>query len=171
MYKWPGAPRTCGGLMKSTRSHWTFYANVDSAENLLALAKQIDAKLAALEEKFGKKPNIVFIFIDDMGYGDIGPFGSMVNKTPELDRMAKEAPLFRDTDDGASSFRVTHVLSRPGSRWSEWKPHRSSSPTSGLRRSFSDGIVTITISGATPGVLFDSAGFTASVSESAPRER
>ena len=35
-------------------------------------------------------PNFVFIFIDDMGYGDIGPFGSTRNKTPNLDRMAKE---------------------------------------------------------------------------------
>jgi len=37
-----------------------------------------------------KKPNFVMIFIDDMGYGDIGPFGSKVNKTPNLDRMAQE---------------------------------------------------------------------------------
>ncbi len=36
------------------------------------------------------KPNIVLIFIDDMGYGDIGPFGSKVNRTPQLDRMARE---------------------------------------------------------------------------------
>ena len=36
------------------------------------------------------KPNIVLIFIDDMGYGDIGPFGSKKNRTPNLDRMAKE---------------------------------------------------------------------------------
>lgn len=35
------------------------------------------------------KPNIVFIFIDDMGYGDIGPFGNTVNQTPNLDRMAQ----------------------------------------------------------------------------------
>jgi len=35
------------------------------------------------------KPNVVIIFIDDMGYGDIGPFGSS-RKTPHLDRMAKE---------------------------------------------------------------------------------
>ena len=38
----------------------------------------------------GKQPNFVMIFIDDMGYGDIGPFGSKVNKTPHLDRMAQE---------------------------------------------------------------------------------
>jgi len=36
------------------------------------------------------KPNIVVILIDDMGYGDIGPFGSKLNRTPNLDRMASE---------------------------------------------------------------------------------
>jgi arylsulfatase A len=35
-------------------------------------------------------PNFVIIFIDDMGYGDIGPFGSELNETPNLDRMAEE---------------------------------------------------------------------------------
>lgn len=34
------------------------------------------------------KPNFVVILIDDMGYGDIGPFGSKVDRTPNLDRMA-----------------------------------------------------------------------------------
>ncbi len=37
-----------------------------------------------------EKPNIVLIFIDDMGYGDIGPFGSTKNRTPNLDKMAHE---------------------------------------------------------------------------------
>lgn len=36
------------------------------------------------------KPNIVIVFIDDMGYGDIGPFGATKQKTPNLDRMAGE---------------------------------------------------------------------------------
>ena len=36
------------------------------------------------------KPNLVVILIDDMGYGDIGPFGSKVNRTPHLDRMSRE---------------------------------------------------------------------------------
>jgi arylsulfatase A-like enzyme len=36
------------------------------------------------------KPNIVVIFIDDLGYGDIGPFGATVQRTPNLDRMAAE---------------------------------------------------------------------------------
>ena len=36
------------------------------------------------------KPNIVVIFIDDLGYADIGPFGATKQKTPNLDRMAAE---------------------------------------------------------------------------------
>ena len=40
------------------------------------------------------KPNIVLILIDDMGYGDIGPFGSTKNRTPCLDRMAGEGMKF-----------------------------------------------------------------------------
>ncbi len=36
------------------------------------------------------KPNIVLIFVDDLGYADIGPFGSKLHHTPNLDRMAAE---------------------------------------------------------------------------------
>ncbi len=36
------------------------------------------------------KPNFIFINIDDLGYADIGPFGSKLNRTPHLDRMAAE---------------------------------------------------------------------------------
>jgi arylsulfatase A-like enzyme len=36
------------------------------------------------------KPNFVIIFIDDLGYGDIGPYGATKQKTPNLDRMAAE---------------------------------------------------------------------------------
>ena len=39
-------------------------------------------------------PNIVFIFADDLGYGDLGCYGSKI-PTPNIDRMAKEGMLFR----------------------------------------------------------------------------
>src|SRR5438874_1820093 len=37
-----------------------------------------------------EKPNFIIIIIDDMGYADIAPFGSKLNRTPNLDRMAAE---------------------------------------------------------------------------------
>lgn len=38
-------------------------------------------------------PNFVIINIDDLGYADIGPFGSTLNRTPHLDCMAKEGRM------------------------------------------------------------------------------
>ncbi len=43
-----------------------------------------------------RSPNIVVIFIDDMGYADIGPFGAQGYATPNLDRMAAEGMKFTD---------------------------------------------------------------------------
>lgn len=49
-------------------------------------------------------PNIVLIFVDDLGYGDVGPFGSTTHKTPHLDKMAAEGMKF-------TSFYATPVCS------------------------------------------------------------
>lgn len=43
-----------------------------------------------------RPPNIVLIFMDDMGYGDIGSFGAKGYETPNLDRMAGEGVKFTD---------------------------------------------------------------------------
>ena len=43
-----------------------------------------------------KLPNIVIIFIDDMGYNDVGCFGAPKIKTPHIDRMAEKGMRFTD---------------------------------------------------------------------------
>ena len=43
-----------------------------------------------------RKPNIILIYMDDMGYSDIGCFGSTKNRTPVLDQMAQEGMRFTD---------------------------------------------------------------------------
>jgi len=48
------------------------------------------ANFAPLRAAETAKPNFVIIFIDDLGYADIGPFGATKQKTPHLDRMAAE---------------------------------------------------------------------------------
>ena len=42
----------------------------------------------------GRLPNIIIIFCDDLGYGDVGVFGAKGFKTPNLDRMAAEGCKF-----------------------------------------------------------------------------
>lgn len=52
------------------------------------------------------KPNIIFIYTDDLGYGDLGCYGSKVNRTPNLDRLAENGMRFTD-------FYSTASLSSP----------------------------------------------------------
>lgn len=43
-----------------------------------------------------RSPNFVIVFIDDMGYADIGSFGAQGYQTPHLDQMAREGRIFTD---------------------------------------------------------------------------
>ena len=52
------------------------------------------------------RPNFIIIFCDDLGYADIGPFGSDKHRTPSLDRMAEEGRKF-------TSFYVTSGVCSP----------------------------------------------------------
>ncbi|MEM7146265.1 MAG: arylsulfatase [Verrucomicrobiota bacterium] len=48
------------------------------------------------------KPNVIFILADDLGYGDLGIFGSKQIKTPNLDRLAKQGLILTDFYAGAT---------------------------------------------------------------------
>jgi len=59
-------------------------------KTILTLLSLLIAACPAISAAADPKPNIVIIFIDDMGYADIGAFGATKQKTPNLDKMAKE---------------------------------------------------------------------------------
>jgi arylsulfatase len=48
-----------------------------------------------------RKPNIVFILADDLGYGDLGSYGQKKIRTPHLDRMAAEGMRFTQFYSGS----------------------------------------------------------------------
>ena len=60
--------------------------------SLLALAAQAAAT----------PPNIVLIFADDLGYGDLGCYGATKLKTPNIDRLAAEGRRFTDAHSSAA---------------------------------------------------------------------
>ncbi|MDE2731854.1 MAG: sulfatase [Bacteroidota bacterium] len=54
------------------------------------------AALGACRQSTATGPNIVFIFADDLGYNDLGCYGSETIRTPHLDRLAAEGLRFTD---------------------------------------------------------------------------
>ena len=48
------------------------------------------------------RPNLIVIFCDDLGYGDLGSFGHPTIRTPHLDRMAREGQKWTDFYSAAS---------------------------------------------------------------------
>jgi arylsulfatase A-like enzyme len=50
-----------------------------------------------------EKPNVVIIYSDDIGYGDIGVYGAELIPTPNIDRLASEGIRFTDGHCGAST--------------------------------------------------------------------
>ena len=59
--------------------------------------QQVSERLEALERRFGRKPNILFILADDIGYTELGSYGGGKVRgapTPNLDRMAAEGMRF-----------------------------------------------------------------------------
>ena len=75
-----------------------FYAYQQHNRDAWAAAdRQVDQKLAALRQQFGKRPNIIYILTDDIGWGELGWQGGGKHRgtpTPSLDRMAHEGMRF-----------------------------------------------------------------------------
>ena len=54
------------------------------------------------ETSKGKSPNIILIFVDDLGYGDLSCFGHPTIRTPNIDKMAAEGMRFTQFYVGAN---------------------------------------------------------------------
>jgi arylsulfatase A-like enzyme len=70
--------------------------------------------LAAAATTPARPPNIIFILADDMGYGDIGPFGQKKIHTPNLDVMARQGTRFTDFYPGAAVCAPTRCCLMTG---------------------------------------------------------
>lgn len=51
---------------------------------------------AGASAQTARRPNIVFILADDLGYGDLGCYGNPVNRTPHIDKLAAQGVKYTD---------------------------------------------------------------------------
>lgn len=62
----------------------------------LAITLTLLSLTAALPSADASGPNIIVIFCDDLGYGDLGCYGSTKNRTPHVDQLSRDGMMFTD---------------------------------------------------------------------------
>lgn len=69
----------------------------------------------------GRKPNIILLFIDDMGWSDLSCFGNRDAATPNVDRMAREGIAFEQFYVNAPICSPSRVAISTGTYPQRWK--------------------------------------------------
>lgn len=59
--------------------------------------------LCAKDKPTQQTPNVIIIYGDDVGYGDVGAYGAKLIPTPNIDKLAKESLMFTDGHAAAST--------------------------------------------------------------------
>lgn len=96
------------------------------------------ASVAALAPE-SARPNFIFILIDDLGYSDLGCYGSKFYRTPNLDRLAAQGMKFTDAYAAGpvcSPTRASILTGKYPARLhlTDWLPGRADGPGQRLSR-------------------------------------
>ena len=96
-----------------TRRKFLKYAGAGAAA--FALPKWLQAaQAAATTTGGGRKPNIIFILTDDLGWAELGCCGNTFNETPHLDRLACQGMRFTDAYSAAPVCSPTRAAFMTG---------------------------------------------------------
>jgi len=86
------------GEFWNMQGHWVWNETVKSLKlksvSIIVLLVSILVLLGGYANKANEKPNVIVIFIDDMGYADLSCFGNPVVKTPNIDALAQQGIKF-----------------------------------------------------------------------------
>jgi arylsulfatase A-like enzyme len=87
----------------------------------------------------GVRPNIVFIMADDLGYGDLGCYGSRTIATPHLDRMAREGTRFTHAYSGSPVCAPSRCVLLTGLHTGHARIRDNNPRVGGTREAFAGG--------------------------------
>jgi arylsulfatase A len=95
------------------------------------------AQLTSVQAAEAKRPNIVFILIDDLGWADVGCFGSKYYQTPNIDRLAGQGMRFTDAYAACAVCSPTRASIMTGKyparlHLTDWIAGEGDSPTHAL---------------------------------------
>ncbi len=76
---------------------------------------------ALVPQEKPSKPNILFVFIDDMGYGDLSCYGNSAIQTPNIDRLAHEGIRFTQFYANSPVCSPSRVAMTTGQYPARWK--------------------------------------------------
>ena len=79
-----------------------------TARTLAPVVLALAALPARADDPKPPRPNFVLINVDDLGYADVGPFGSKINRTPHLDRMTRERGFLADPNVSPVAVWLQH---------------------------------------------------------------
>src|SRR5437868_15117432 len=104
---------------------------------LLFIALAAQSAEAAAENP--PRPNVILILMDDLGWADIGCYGSTFYKTPNIDRLASQGMRFTDAYAAASICSPTRASILTGKyparlHLTDWLPGRADKPSQMLLR-------------------------------------
>lgn len=61
---------------------------------LVALAMAYAGSISTAAQSNARKPNVIFILADDLGWSELGCYGNSFNETPNLDKLARQGTRF-----------------------------------------------------------------------------
>ncbi len=89
---------------------------------VLLVTTILSAPASAAETSISK-PNVVLIYIDDLGYGDLGAYGTPDIPTPNIDRLAAEGVIFTTsyiTNPPCCPSRCSLIMGQYGQRFGKY---------------------------------------------------
>ncbi|MFV0268329.1 MAG: sulfatase-like hydrolase/transferase [Draconibacterium sp.] len=86
----------------------------------LAIACSLLFMTGCSPKKSGQKPNVILIFIDDMGWSDLSCFGNTDAQTPNIDKLASEGICFEQFYVNAPICSPSRVAISTGTYPQRW---------------------------------------------------